>query len=74
VASRVKKGGHNIPTDVIKRRYKKGIENFVSYSDECHDSYLYDNSNPGGYELIAKMVDEVETIINFELFNKIIKA
>jgi predicted ABC-type ATPase len=72
VAGRVKKGGHNIPTEVIKRRYKKGIENFVRYSDECHDSYLYDNSNTE-YELIAKFVDDQETIINFESFEKIIK-
>lgn len=27
VASRVKNGGHNIPQDVIKRRYFRGIEN-----------------------------------------------
>ncbi len=29
---RVKKGGHNIPPDVIERRYKKGLLNLNSYS------------------------------------------
>ena len=28
VEARVKKGGHNIPNDVIERRYHKGIRNF----------------------------------------------
>ena len=71
VASRVRKGGHNIPTEVIRRRYQKGIDNFVKYSDAVDDCYLYDNSNTE-YELIAKYVDDQETIINFEVFNKII--
>lgn len=70
VAGRVKKGGHNIPADVIKRRYKKGIGNFVKYSDECDDCYLYNNTNR--YELIAKFVDDQETIYKFEVFEKII--
>lgn len=52
VASRVRKGGHNIPIEVIKRRYKKGIDNFVKYSDAVDDCYLYDNSNTE-YELKA---------------------
>lgn len=72
VAGRVKKGGHNIPADVIRRRYKKGIGNFVKYSDAVDDCYIYNNSN-SEYELIAKFVDDQETIINFESFEKIIK-
>jgi predicted ABC-type ATPase len=71
VASRVKKGGHNIPVDVIRRRYKKGIGNFVKYSDEVDDCYLYNNTDE--YELIAKYVDDVETIFKVESFEKIIK-
>lgn len=32
VLSRVSKGGHNIPPDVIERRYFKGLSNFSSYA------------------------------------------
>lgn len=47
VAGRVKQGGHDIPEDVIRRRFHKGVSNF-------HDSYihvvdtwaLYDGSGP----------------------------
>ena len=46
VAARVRDGGHNIPTDVIKRRYAKGLQNlfnlFIPISDEW---YIYNNSN-----------------------------
>lgn len=28
VAARVKKGGHHIPSDVVARRYQRGIKNF----------------------------------------------
>lgn len=31
VAERVAQGGHNIPEDVIRRRFKAGLENFLKY-------------------------------------------
>ncbi|MCE7506997.1 zeta toxin family protein [Polynucleobacter sp. IMCC30063] len=31
VAERVAQGGHNIPEDVIRRRYKAGLENLSKY-------------------------------------------
>ncbi len=70
VAARVSKGGHNIPEDVIERRYKKGIENFSTYASLANDWYVYDNSGPK-YLLIGSSVEKVEEIINFEIFNKI---
>ncbi len=70
VASRVRKGGHNIPDDVIERRYLKGIANFSKYAQEADNWYLYDNSGPE-YVLIAKCIEGEREIINFEVFNKI---
>ena len=54
VATRVKEGGHNIPTDVIERRYIRGIENlFKIYIPFCDDWVVFENS--GSYpELIAE--------------------
>ena len=37
VVARVNKGGHNIPEDVIERRYAKGIKNFSKYLAEVDD-------------------------------------
>ncbi len=46
VAKRVSEGGHNIPTDVIERRYVAGVRNlFEIYSDICDTVFVYDNTN-----------------------------
>jgi len=46
VAQRVSMGGHNIPTDVIIRRYEAGLQNlFQLYMPVCDYWTLYDNSN-----------------------------
>lgn len=46
VAKRVSLGGHNIPTDVILRRYDAGLENlFQLYMPVCDYWALYDNSD-----------------------------
>jgi predicted ABC-type ATPase len=70
VASRVRKGGHNIPDDVIERRYWKGMRNFSKYAQEADNWYLYDNSGTE-YILIAKCNEGEKEIFNFEVFNKI---
>ncbi len=70
VAERVRKGGHNIPNEIIVRRYTKGIKNLSKYVPEAKDWYIYDNSG-SGYVLIASSIDKVEEIFNFETFQKI---
>jgi len=45
VASRVLQGGHNIPEDVIRRRFKAGLENFHErYSKVVNSWAFYDSS------------------------------
>ena len=67
VAIRVSKGGHNIPKEVIERRYYKGLSNFSRYAPIANDWYVYDNSG-SEYVLVAKSVDNIEEITIFELF------
>ena len=45
VAIRVRQGGHNIPVDVIRRRYAYGIANFERYKLLVNSWQLYDNSD-----------------------------
>lgn len=70
VAIRVSKGGHNIPENIIKRRYKKGLCNFLGYAALCDSWYIYDNSGVK-YELVAKKLNHKEEIFNFEVYNKL---
>ena len=45
VASRVKMGGHDISETVVRRRFHKGIENFLKHYRAVTDSWmLFDNS------------------------------
>ena len=64
VKTRVREGGHNIPENVIKRRYVNGIKNlFDIYLPIVDGALIYDNSY-GKHELIAhKMgVSELEVV------------
>jgi predicted ABC-type ATPase len=70
VAERVRKGGHDIPENVIERRYQKGARNFSKYAEEADSWYIYDNSGTE-YILIAKCIDGEKEIFNFEVYNKI---
>ena len=45
VAIRVRQGGHNIPEDVIRRRFAHGRENFERYKLLVDGWQLYDNSS-----------------------------
>ncbi|MGI8541909.1 MAG: zeta toxin family protein [Aridibacter sp.] len=55
VAERVRQGGHHIPTETIKRRYQKGLSNFLNlYQNLADNWYFYDNSNIADLTLIAK--------------------
>jgi len=70
VKTRVKEGGHNIETDVIKRRYKYGIKNlFEIYLPIADEIMIYDNSE-GENELIAEqLIDSDLSIIHLEKYN-----
>lgn len=46
VRARVRRGGHSVPEDVIRRRYARGIQNFVRlYLPLATRFHVYDNSN-----------------------------
>lgn len=74
VKTRVMEGGHNIETEVIKRRYTNGIKNlFDIYLSVVDEVLIYDNSGVKP-ELIAEKTLETEiTILNESKFNKLKK-
>jgi predicted ABC-type ATPase len=55
VKERVRAGGHDIPEQIVRRRYFKGINNFFRLYQALADSWgVYDNSNGGSALLVAK--------------------
>lgn len=74
VKERVLSGGHNIPTDVILRRYIAGIKNLSNlYIPICDYWILIDNSeNP--FQIIAEGSKKEELNVNNKsTYDKIIK-
>jgi predicted ABC-type ATPase len=72
VKIRVIEGGHNIPEDVIERRFLKGIYNlFDIYLPIIDGALIFDNSF-GKHQLIAqKLSEENLTVIDKVKFNKL---
>lgn len=72
VKIRVSEGGHNIPEDIIERRYARGIKNFFEiYLNNCDNVMLFDNSNKLPVLIAEKEIKEEIQIIDDNLFNKI---
>lgn len=72
VAERVSKGGHNIPLDVISRRYVLGINNlFKLFMSKVDLWMIYDNSRTSRV-FVAKGGKDIDTeIVSETLYNKI---
>ena len=54
VATRVKNGGHNIPKEVILRRYSRGIENLFKYYIPLSNEWMVFDSSKSEIQMIAK--------------------
>lgn len=69
VAKRVSLGGHDIPTDVIYRRYDAGLRNlFQLYMPVCDYWALYDNSNCPALKLACGWGGDKVTVLEPETF------
>ena len=75
VAQRVSNGGHDIPDEVIRRRFKRGIYNLVNlYLPVCDDALVYNNAVTHA-NLVARkrnQTDDIELIVP-EMWNELLK-
>lgn len=72
VADRVAEGGHDIPKDVIERRYHRGIFNLINLYITACDSWIVVNNKNVVPELIAKGSHNNENIVhNHYIWNEI---
>lgn len=72
VAKRVSQGGHNIPTDVVYRRFEAGLANlFNLYMPIVNYWALYDNSNIPTSHIASGELGKEPKILNPEKFNEL---
>ncbi|QOW10844.1 zeta toxin [Kaistella flava (ex Peng et al. 2021)] len=72
VKIRVEEGGHNIPSDIIERRYLNGINNLFDIYLSIMDQVLIFDNSEGNHQLIAeKYLGEKVNIVNQEKFNEL---
>jgi predicted ABC-type ATPase len=74
VAKRVSKGGHNIPEDVIERRFYRGISNLLNLYIPVVDNWIViDNMNITPNEIAKGSENKGKIIINSEFWSIIIE-
>ncbi|HBZ35948.1 MAG TPA: Zeta toxin family protein [Rikenellaceae bacterium] len=74
IKDRVAEGGHNVPAEDVRRRFSRGINNFLALYESLLDSWmLFDNSKARPV-LIAKRRNAHKEIANEELFKLVLKS
>ncbi|MCF0197814.1 MAG: zeta toxin family protein [Bacteroidaceae bacterium] len=72
VAKRVSLGGHNIPTDVIYRRYEAGLKNlFQLYIPICDYWSLYDNSDCPSQKIACGWKDQQILVLEADKYKEL---
>lgn len=74
VSERVSKGGHNIPSEVVERRYIRGMSNFFNLFMPVCDAWIFADNSENNLGIIAGGEKLLENIIeNTDLWEAIKK-
>ena len=78
VAERVRSGGHDVPEEVVRRRYFAGLRNFFELYQPMTDMWrCYDNSLPSVPHLIAsgngKIITDVADVARWQVVQQSVK-
>lgn len=72
VAKRVEAGGHHVPEETIRRRYKRGLENLLRYYlPISHNAIVFDNSEVKQKIILKKNLIEGTQIEDSETWERI---
>jgi predicted ABC-type ATPase len=73
VETRVKEGGHDIPEEVIRRRYQRGLTNFFNLYIPIVDDWIFVNNSGITFEIIATGAKRSIHIKNKEIWTRLKK-
>lgn len=45
IQNRVRKGGHNVPNDIVVERFQHRLDDLIAILPYCNESFIYDNEN-----------------------------
>jgi predicted ABC-type ATPase len=76
VQERVRRGGHNVPEETVRRRYRTGLRNLPElYRGAATSWRLYDNLGDAGYELVASGTrPATDQVLNAHLWASVLQA
>lgn len=74
IAERVAEGGHHVPEADVRRRYQRGIANFLNVYRALADYWIvFDNSGPHPREFAFEVAGKT-TILDAEAFQRFEQA
>lgn len=71
VSDRVLEGGHDIPEDVIRRRYRKGLHNLFTLFMPIVDYWILVDNSKNPFRPIAEVVDQRKEVYLADIWNQI---
>ena len=71
IKDRVVSGGHDVPAVDVKRRFHRGLYNFLTHYRKLADTWLLFDNSGGVPQLIARDRNSKIEIVNKDLFEKI---
>jgi predicted ABC-type ATPase len=74
IVDRVRKGGHNIPEEVVRRRFHKGLNNFIRVYRPLLDSWFIMDNSGETPRMIAFENNGMQKIIIPDIFKKILQG
>ena len=74
IVERVRQGGHYIPDAVVRRRFAKGLTNFVKLYRPILDSWFIFDNSMATPKLIAFEKSGKREILDHEVFSRIFKS
>lgn len=74
IAERVHQGGHNVPVDIVRRRFSKSLNNFFNLYRPLSDMWMIFDNSTETPQLIATEVYGKLTVRDKELYDNILKT
>jgi len=71
VETRVKEGGHDIPENVIRRRYENGLNNFFNIYSSIVDEWMFIENSGEPYKLIAQKTKSEEKVYINQIWSEL---